>query len=294
MSPLLQALPAVVLKWLKRAPLVIWVQDLWPESLEATGFVKHPGMLRAVGVVVRFIYARADSVLVQSDGFVEPVARLCERRKIAVFPNSAEAVFKQDGLGIPSPIAGLDEGFSAVFAGNLGTVQALPTILDAAERLREYRDIRFYLVGTGTLADELARQIEARSLSNVVLAGHFPIEQMPAILSRASVLLVTLKNVALGRLTVPSKIQAYLAAGRPIIAALDGEGARVVEAAGAGLSCPSEDAVQLADRVLALYRMSPAEREHLGQNGKAFFAAHYDQGRLNDFLVDHFGELTRR
>jgi oligosaccharide repeat unit polymerase len=292
-SPLLQALPAIVLKWIKGAKLVVWVQDLWPEAMEATGFVKNRWVLSATSMVVRFIYRCSDSVLVQSDGFVEPVARLCARDKIAVFPNSAEAVFLRDGLSTPSPIPQLGEGFSAVFAGNLGTVQALPTILDAAEKLRAYPEIRIFLVGTGTLADELRENIARRELHNVVMSGHFPIEQMPAILSRASVLLVTLKDVALGRFTVPSKIQAYLATGRPIIAALNGEGARIVKAAGAGLSCPSENATMLAECILAVYQMTSDEREALGRSGRAFFEMHYEQGVLNEWLISHFAALSK-
>jgi oligosaccharide repeat unit polymerase len=293
-SPLLQALPAIVLKWIKGAKLVTWVQDLWPEALEATGFVKNRWALSATAVVVRFIYRFSDSVLVQSDGFVEPVARLCARDKIAVFPNSAETIFLRDGLAEPSPIPELNDGFSAVFAGNLGTVQALPTILDAAEMLRDHPEIRIYLVGTGALAETLSADIARRDLRNVIMSGHFPIDKMPAILSRASVLLVTLKDVALGRFTVPSKVQAYLAAGRPIIAALNGEGARIVDAARAGLSCPSEDATALAERILAVYRMTRDEREALGRNGRAFFETHYEQGVLNDWLTRHFRALTQR
>ncbi len=291
-SPLLQALPAIGLKWIKRAKLVVWVQDLWPEALEATGFVKNRALLAATAAIVKLIYRLSDSVLVQSDGFVEPVARLCARKKIRVFPNSAEAVFLRDGLSDPCPISGLDDGFNVVFAGNLGTVQALPTVLDAAQLLREHADLRIYLVGTGALAEHLRDEIARRDLSNVIMVGHFPIDQMPAILSRASALLVTLKDVALGHYTVPSKLQAYLAVGRPIIAALNGEGARVVDAARAGLSCPSENATMLAERILTLYRMTSQERDALGRNGKAFFREHYDQSVLNDWLTDHIGVLT--
>jgi glycosyltransferase involved in cell wall biosynthesis len=292
-SPLLQALPAIWLKWIKRAKLVVWVQDLWPDALEATGFVKNRFLLAATAAVVKTIYRFSDSVLVQSDGFVEPVARRCAREKIAVFPNSAEAIFMRDGLSEPCPIPSLEQGFNVVFAGNLGTVQALPTVLDAAESLREYTGLRIVLVGTGALAEHLRQEIERRDLSNVVMAGHFPIEQMPAVLSRASALLVTLKDDALGRYTVPSKVQAYLAVGRPIIAALNGEGARVVETAHAGLSCPSENAPALAERILTLYRMPEQEREALGRNGKAFFQKHYDQSVLNDWLTNHIGALTQ-
>jgi glycosyltransferase involved in cell wall biosynthesis len=293
-SPLLQAIPAIWLKWIKHAPLIVWVQDLWPESLEATGFAKNRHLLRAVGAVVRFIYRNTDSVLVQSDGFVRPVAKYCAQQKIAVFPNSADTLFQRDGSTEPLPIPRVAEGFSVVFAGNLGTVQALPTVLDAAELLRDYADIRIFLIGAGALAQTLRDEIERRHLYNVEMPGHFPIEQMPAIFARAGALLVSLKDVALGSYTVPSKLQAYLAAGRPIIAALNGEGARVVERARAGVTCPSEDAPMLAQSILALYRMSPQERARLGLNGKAFFETNYDQRVLNDWLVEHVRSLKRR
>lgn len=290
-SPLLQAIPAIWLKWIKRAPLIVWVQDLWPESLEATGFAKNRHILRLVGGVVRFIYRHTDSVLVQSDGFVRPVMRYCEPEKVAVFPNSADALFRRDGLTQPLPIPRIAECFSVVFAGNLGTVQALPTVLDAAELLRDRTDIRIFLIGAGALAQKLREEIERRDLSNVEMPGHFPVEQMPAIFARASALLVSLKDVALGSYTVPSKVQAYLAAGRPIIAALNGEGARVVEKARAGVTCPSENAPMLAQCILDLYEMSPHERDTLGANGKAFFDTHYDQRVLNAWLEKHVSSL---
>lgn len=293
-SPLLQAIPAIWLRWIKRAPLIVWVQDLWPESLEATGFVKNRHILRIVGALVRFIYRNSDSVLVQSDGFVQPVAKYCAQEKIAVFPNSADTLFQRDGSAQPLPVPRIAEGFSVVFAGNLGTVQALPTVLEAAELLREHTDIHIFLIGAGPLAQTLREEIERRQLGNVEMPGHFPVEQMPAIFARASALLVSLKDVALGGYTVPSKVQAYLAAGRPIIAALNGEGARVIEKARAGVTCPSENAPMLAQCILALYRMSPQERAALGANGKAFFEAHYDQRVLNEWLARHIRSLGQR
>ena len=106
-SPLLQAIPAIWLKWIKRTPLIVWVQDLWPESLEATGFAKSRRLLRIVAAAVRFVYRNSDSVLVQSEGFVQPVAKYCAPNKIAVFPNSADALFQGDGLAQPLPVPGI-------------------------------------------------------------------------------------------------------------------------------------------------------------------------------------------
>jgi hypothetical protein len=227
-SPILQAIPAIFFKWQKRAKLVVWVQDLWPESLEATGFVKNRMILALVGRVVKWIYSQADSVFVQSKAFIEPVAQLCPREKIVYYPNSAEDAVASTGDERDCAIPELKHYFSVVFAGALGTAQALDVILDAAERLRSEREIRFFLVGHGSRADWASAQIEARQLTNVVLVGRYPIEAMPGIFAHASVLLVTLTDDPIFARTVPSKVQSYLAAGRPIVGCINGEGARVI------------------------------------------------------------------
>src|SRR5690606_485236 len=113
-------------------------------------------------------------------------------------------------------------GFNVVFAGNLGTAQAVETIVEAAQLLKGREDIRFVLVGSGSRADWIREEVWRLGLGNVELPGRFPPEAMPAILGAASVLLVTLAKSDIFGLTVPSKVQAYLAAGRPILAALDG------------------------------------------------------------------------
>ena len=148
------------------------------------------------------------------------------------------------------------------------------------------------LVGGGSLVEWLREQIVQRDLSNVVLAGHFPLEAMPGILRRASVLLVTLKDQEIFHYTVPSKVQAYLATGRPIVACLNGEGARVVEAAAAGMCCPAENAVALAETIHRMFLLPLAEREQLGQNGQDYFKTHYDSAMLTEQLIAHFNAVA--
>ncbi len=278
-SPILQAIPAVWLAWLKRAVLVTWVQDLWPESLSATGFVRNRRLLAGVAAIVRWIYRRNDLLLVQSEAFVESVKRMAGATRVVCHPNPGERAFSTDPGGEP-PALMLDPGFNIVFAGNLGTVQALDTVLAAAERLRESEDVRFVIVGSGSRAEWLAAEVKRRQLGNVRLAGRFPAQAMPGILAQASALLVTLARDPILARTVPSKVQAYLAASRPIIASLDGEGARVVDEAGAGVVCPAEDAEALAAAVLRLRAMSPDDRLRMAQQGRAYYERNFDPAVL--------------
>ena len=291
-SPLLQAIPAILTKWIKGARVVIWVQDLWPESLEATGFVRHPWALALVRTVVRWIYRHADLILVQSEAFIEPVAALSAREKIRYFPNPAGDVFSVHHPVLDCLINIPDDGFSIVFAGNLGSAQSLETIVEAAVLLKDVPEIRIFLVGDGSRAEWVREQVAARGLLNVVMTGMFPIEAMPAILRRADALLVTLKDEGIFSLTVPSKIQAYLAMGRPIIACLNGEGARLVETAGAGISCAAEDAHALATAIRQIYQAPLADREQFGRNGIAYFETHFDSRLLTKLLISYLENIT--
>lgn len=291
-SPILQAIPGVVLKKFNHAALVTWVQDLWPQSLEATGFVRNRHILAMVGVVVRWIYRRSDLLLVQSRGFVPLVQAMVSKTPVEYHPNPGELAF---GLAQPAgaPAFRLDPGFNVVFAGNMGTVQALDTLLQAAELLLPHPEVRLILVGSGSQSEWLRQQVEHRGLVNVRLPGRFAPQDMPGILAQASALLVSLTSSPVLSHTVPSKVQAYLAAGRPVIASLDGEGARVVEESGAGLACPAEDAAALAAVILKLQATPKAELKRMGDSGKHYYHQHFEPTVLAKRLMNRFEELAR-
>ena len=289
-SPIIQAIPAVWLAYLKRAKLLTWVQDLWPQSLEATGFVRSRRVLDAVAVLVRWIYRHCDLLLVQSQAFISPVKAMAGKTPVQYHPNPGELAFDQAGsLGPPALV--LEPGFNVVFAGNLGTVQALGTVLDAAELLLPHADVRIVLVGSGSRSEWLHQEVVRRQLGNVQLAGRFATEAMPGILAQASALLVSLARNPIMSQTVPSKMQAYLAAGKPIIASLDGEGARVLEASGAGVACPSEDAAALAEAVLRLRAIPLAELQRMGEAGQIYYKQHFDPAVLAEKLLQHFTKV---
>ena len=291
-SPILQAIAAIVLKWLKRTKLVIWVQDLWPQSLEVTGFVRNRPVLDTVAALVRWIYRQSDLLLVQSKSFVPPVQAMAGKTRVEYHPNPGDLAFDRASEVAGDPALLLKPGFNVVFAGNLGTVQALDTLLNAAELLTVSSDVRLVLIGSGGRGEWVRQEVLRRGLNNVHLAGRFPQQAMPAILAQASALLVSLARGPVLSQTVPSKVQAYLAAGRPIVASLDGEGARIVEEAGAGIACPAEDAEALARAILRLQSTPPEELASMGDAGRRYYENNFEPTTLASKLVQRFREVA--
>ena len=293
-SPILQAIPAIFLGWLKRAPVVLWVQDLWPASLSATGHVKNQLILKVVEHVVRFIYRHVDLLLVQSEAFIAPVQALAGNTPVVYYPNSGDDSFSMPAAAPPPAVDGMNAPFPVIFAGNIGAAQAVEVIVDAAERLRAYPEIQFVVIGDGSRREWMQQEKQARRLDNLHLPGRFPVEAMPAFMQKAAALLVTLANQEIFDYTVPSKLQSYLAAGRPIIASLNGEGARLVRSAKAGISVPAENGPALADAILQLYRISQDERDRMGMNGARYFTQHFSHEMLVGQLVDIIGSCIAK
>lgn len=291
-SPLLQALPALLLGWLKRAPVVVYVQDLWPESIEATGYVRNRLIIRMVEKLVRVIYRHSDLIMISSRPFAAAIQRFSPAAEIIYYPNSVDASFCDPDTGLKPDVPDLDTGFPVVFAGNVGSAQAVHVIVEAADLLKDHAQIRLVILGSGSELDWMRGQIEARRLPNLFLAGRFPVQAMPNLLARASALLVTLADQPIFAATVPNKIQAYMAVGRPIIAAMNGEGAQLVQEAAAGLAVPAEDGRALADAILKLYSLPPAERDRMGENGKNYYRNHFDHEQLVSVLIGHLKRVT--
>lgn len=293
-SPVLQAIPAILLGWLKGCPVVLWVQDLWPESLSATGHVRNRAVLKLVEWVVCFIYRHTDLLLVQSRAFEEPVSAFASGTPVVYYPNSVDESFAVPTKNTLPDVAGLGRGFSVMFAGNIGAAQAVGVIIEAASLLREYSDIHFVVLGEGSRWEWMQQEAQRRELNNLHLPGRFPVETMPGFMQKASALLVTLADQEIFKATIPSKVQAYLAAGRPILACLNGEGASLVTEAGAGLAVAAEDGQALADAILHLYRMTPQERESMGKHGRLYYAQHFAHDKLVDQLIGYLRSACDR
>jgi glycosyltransferase involved in cell wall biosynthesis len=296
LSPILLAIPAIFIAWLKRKKLIVWVQDLWPQSLSATGYINSILFLRCVEVIVRWIYRHTDLLLVQSRAFEAAVSELAPGKPVIYYPNSVDSSFAipSDSNSKQTKIEALENGFPVIFAGNVGAAQAVECIADAAVMLKEMTQIQFVVFGNGSKWLWLKDRVAELGLTNIHLAGRLPIEAMPEYLQKAEVLLVTLSDKPIFALTVPNKIQAYMATGRPIVASLNGEGARLVVESGAGISSPAEDSGALAKAILALYEMTAEQRREIGENGKIYYRNHFDHEVLVDQLIDHLNTYATK
>ena len=294
LSPVTVALPALLLKKLKNAPVILWVLDLWPESLAATGAVRSEKILGMVKQLVRFIYSECDMITAASRGFITSISdNGVSVERMGYFPNWCEPEYQaKPGDSRETEHSEMPEGFRIMFAGNIGAAQDFETILAVAEMLKGYPDIHWVVLGDGRKFAWVKEQVNIRGLANTVhLFGRHPPERMTGFFSRADVMLVTLKNDPAFAITVPGKIQSYMACGRPILAALNGEGARLIMESGAGLASPAEDTDALRKIVLSMYRMSREEREAMGKQGREYCEANFDREMLISRLEEWMREL---
>ena len=281
-SPATTALPAVLLRSLKRAPVAMWVLDLWPQTLQAMGVIRRGVMLRAIGRMMRFIYDRCDLIMAQSRSFIPEIARLSARRTpVEYLPSWAESVFDAKAVTAAPEVPAQPGAFNIMFAGNLGEAQDFPAVLRAADLLRAHANIRWLLVGDGSMAAWIREEIARRGLQDrVLMLGRHPLERMPSFYRHADALLMCLRDEPVFALTIPGKLQGYLAAGIPVVAMLNGEGAAVVERAACGLTCKAGDAEGLAAAILQLATSPPEQLEQMARNALAISAGEFDRGQL--------------
>jgi colanic acid biosynthesis glycosyl transferase WcaI len=291
-SPITVGLPAVAMRFVKRAPLLFWVQDLWPETLNAVGVVKSPILLSAVGKLVSFIYKRCDVILAQSKSFIPQILKYAPTNKrVLYFPNWSDKMLTTDEL-IPAPeVPSEPDCFSVMFAGNIGEAQDFPAILAAADNLKGHA-VRWLIVGDGRMASWVAEEIKKRGLQDqVLLIGRFPSERMSSFFKHADALLVSLKDEPIFAMTIPSKLQTYFSAGIPVLAMMNGEGAEVVRESGSGVTCSAGDGEALATAVLQLSRMTSEERQAMGLKGLQLSQGEFDQNKLIGRLEEWISQV---
>lgn len=266
---------ASVIGMFRRIPFVYDIQDLWPDTLAATGMINSPWALRLVDLVCRVIYRRAARIVVLSPGFkkiletrnvpegkIEVIYNWCDENQIATMS-------QKDALQLEPHLQGR---FNIVFAGTMGKAQALDAVLGAAAHLQPITPhVQFVFIGGGIEVDRLKLKSEQMELSNVLFLPRRPMSQIGSALCAADLLLVHLKDDPLFAITLPSKTQAYLAVGRPVIMAVHGDAAELVERAGAGLACTPEDSQSIVDVIIRFAAMSGEERENMGKKGAEYY-----------------------
>lgn len=290
LSPVTMAAPALIYKRKTGVKLVHWVQDLWPESVTATTSIKGGVAINWLNRFVSKIYRLSDVILVQSKAFEKSICEKGDFKDKLIFaPNWAEDSIAQGELH-PADCK-LPDGFKVMFAGNIGVAQDFPNIIKAAELLKDIKDIKWVIVGDGRAREDAEKEINSLGLTDsFVFVGRHPVNTMPWFFKQADAMLVSLKDEFIFSLTIPSKVQAYIASGKPIVTMLNGEGSRVVEEAGCGFTAASEDYNSLAKNVKKMYEMSIEEREKMGNNGRVY----YDKVFEKNIVIDRVNEILCR
>jgi len=268
--PLTIGISAWILSRLWGIQFVYQIQDMWPETLSATGMIKSGHLLSMTGRFAQWVYSKAHSILAISPGFKKNlIDKGVSAEKVWVISNwmqndVSERTDPDEKLAQGLGLAGR---FNIIFAGNIGEAQGLETVLEAAKLLKGHPEVQFVFVGDGTALPRLEKKAGDQLITNVRFLGRFPHDAMPGLYALADVLLVHLNDDPLFRITIPHKILNYMASGKPILAALAGDGADLVTAAGAGISCPPGKQEAMAVAVRDFLRMSAEERKAMGERG---------------------------
>jgi len=273
--PATSGIATVFLSKMKRIPFVYDIQDLWPDSVAATGMMNNNFILNVIKIICDAIYKSASHITVLSPGFRnELMKRGVPSKKISVIYNWCEeaSLVGQKSLNSELIVKQMEDKFNITFAGNMGIAQSLDTVLEVAEYLQQdYPEIQFNFIGGGIDKSRLQKIASHRSLKNVIFFPRLDSIEIGQILEYSDVLLVHLKRNPLFRITIPSKIQAYLFVGKPILAALEGDAANLVSEAKAGIICNPENSNELAKCVVRFYKMTENERLEMGRNGQRFY-----------------------
>lgn len=293
LSPVTMALPGLWIKRKQKIPMYLWVLDLWPESVVANSQIKKGFIINFLEKLVRKIYNNSDVILMSSKFFKNSILEKCQdfNKKIIYFPNWAEDVFVR---GVENEVSSVKlpdfpEGFNIMFAGNIGESQGFEAVLNAAE-LTMNRKINWILIGDGRKANWIKEEVLKRNIKNVFMYGRFDLELMPRFFKRADAMLVSLKDEEIFSLTVPAKVQAYMASKKIILGMLNGEGKDLINDSGCGFCVAAGDANLLAEKSVLLSEMSKIDIEIMEEKSLAYYKENFSKERLFENLDSLFRE----
>ncbi len=295
-SPFTICLPAIFIKKIKKIPICFWVLDLWPESVYSAGKLKTSMIPKLLLPLVKFTYNNCDRILVSSPGFIKSIKeKNIKSKEIDFFPQWAEPLFKK----IKNPKNNLTMvpkgSFVIMFAGNIGEAQDFPSIIKAANNLKNNKRIQWVIIGSGRKEKWVKNKIDDLGLKDVFhMIGRLPLSDMPNYYSQASAMLISLKREHIFSLTIPAKLQSYLACGKPILSMIDGSTSELVKTVKAGLTSNSEDYNKLSENILKMSQMSVEEINQLGENAYNLYLEKFNRNILLSRLETIFYELIKK
>lgn len=271
--PLTVGIVASIVRLFRRIPVVYDIQDMWPDTLKATGMLNNPRALRMVGTACNWVYRRVDHLVVLSPGFKHLLLqRGIPEPKLSVIYNWANEAYLTAPVGQVSDAFPSKHWFCILFAGNMGKAQALDTVLEAADLLQQRGSrVCWVMLGGGVEAGRLKAEATRLQLRNVVFLPPVPMTHVGAYLKAADALLVHLRKDPLFEITIPSKTQAYMAAGKPLLMAVNGDSAELVSRSGGGVIASSENSLELAIAAESLTELTADALADMGCKARNYY-----------------------
>ncbi len=282
-SPITAAVPAMIYSRLKKVPSYVYIQDIWPETFYTIVPIKNEKIKKVLKKICTSIYKSFDKILISSRGFSDIlIESKISKEKIVYFPQWAENLYMKKVL-----VEKKQEDFVLTFAGNIGKAQSVDTIIKAANLSRNNKSIKWHILGDGSELENIEGLVKQYGLEDTVkLLGRKPVSEMPKYFSASDVLLVTLREDGILKITLPAKVQSYMAAGKPIISAITGEGSKVIEDSKCGFTGEAEDFEKLYENAMKLYEMSEEERNIMGLRGQQYFKENFTKEKLLNQLSE--------
>lgn len=291
-SPVMMANPALEYAKRTNVPVLLYCVDIWPECLVAGGVKQGSFVYNYFKNVSRAIYSQADVLAVTSPLFADyfyDVLGMDVRNGVFYLPQYAEDIFSGQVGGFPDGYDHAKTNFT--FAGNVGAAQSVETIVRAASLLKERNRLAFHIVGSGTELENCRLLAEQLGVKNTVFHGRRPFEEMPAFYAASDAMIATFANEPLLEYTLPRKIQSYMAAGKPVIAAAGGETKRVIDLSNCGLCCAAGDYEALSALFVETAEKPSSELLNFGRNGRRYFEENFSKERFFDALEDKLHEM---
>lgn len=290
LSPVMMSAPGVLYKRIRKTPLYTWVLDLWPESLTAAGGINNKYVLAFFKHYVKSEYKHSDKILISSRSFEKSILEYGDYKdKIVYYPQWSDAS-PNDNVNKNDTLPELPEGFKLMFAGAVGEAHGFECTMEAARLTKEQKEIKWVIVGDGRKLEWVREYVKEHGLEETVYTlGRFPAEAMPWFFGQADVMLVTLSDDPLFKLYAPAKISSYMAAGKPIVAVLNGEGAEMIRDAGCGWTLAAGDAEGFAKLAIDLSRKDASELAAKGANAAKYYDEHFVKEKCLKKLDDLMG-----
>lgn len=272
-SPMTQALLGVWYSKKHKIPNYLYVQDLWPENVEIVTGIHSPFILKPIGKMVDYIYRNCDQIFATSPSFVEAICgRGISKTYVKYLPQYAEEFYKPIKKETQKDLFE-KSNFKIIFTGNIGYAQGLDILPKVSEILKEKKlQIQFYIVGEGRYKAEMQKEVKKRNAEEYF---HFinrqPPEKIPYLLAECDVAFLSFKNDNIFSMTIPAKLQSYLACGVPIIASADGETRRIIEESRSGICCEIGNEEKLAEGIIQMKMESDENMRRYGTNAKSYY-----------------------